>query len=365
MKIYNHIDEFTRINNAVVTIGTFDGVHVGHQKIINRLLEITRQSAGESVILTFFPHPRMILHPEDINIKLISTMAEKASLLEQAGIDHLIITPFTRDFSNLSPQEYIKDFLVDRIGTKSLVIGYDHRFGKDRSGGLTHLQQYSSEYGFEVEEIPEQDINDVAVSSTKIRQAILSGDIETANDFLGYPFKLTGKVIKGDQIGRKLGFPTANLFIEESYKLIPSDGIYAVMVQVGDQQSAIRDEQLAIRDQQSAISHQQSETSNLKPQTSNLKPQTSNLQPQTSNLQPSTSNIKLFNGMAYIGRRPTINGMTRNIEVNIFDFDQDIYGHRIQLRFLKFIRSDEKFTSTAELTEQLKKDEAAVRLFIS
>lgn len=329
MKIYNHIDEFTRINNAVVTIGTFDGVHVGHQKIINRLLEITKQTGGESVILTFFPHPRMILHPEDINLKLITTMNEKAGLLEAAGIDHLIITPFTRDFSNLSPEEYIKGFLVDRIGTRRLVIGYDHRFGKDRSGGLEHLQQYSADYGFEVEEIPEQDIHDVAVSSTKIRQAILTGDIETANDFLGYPFRITGKVIKGDQIGRQMGFPTANLFIEETYKLIPSDGIYAVKVEVMHFESEKAEEGF-----------------NLVPQISNLK-------------------SPILNGMAYIGHRPTVNGMTRNIEVNIFDFSEDIYSKTIRLHFLDFIRADQKFNSLEELTEQLKKDEIAVRLFIS
>jgi riboflavin kinase / FMN adenylyltransferase len=307
MKIYNNIDEFTRLENAVVTIGTFDGVHIGHQKIISRLLEITRQTSGESVILTFFPHPRMILHPEDVNIKLINTISEKATLLEEAGIDHLIITPFTRDFSNLSPEEYIRSFLINRIGTRRIVIGYDHRFGKDRSGGLQQLQQFSSEYGFEVEEIPEQDIHDVAVSSTKIRQALLSGDIETANDFLGYPFSITGKVIKGDQIGRQLGFPTANLFVEETYKLIPSDGIYAVDIK----------------------------------------------------LKTSAAKLK---GMAYIGHRPTLNGMSRNIEVNIFDFSQDIYGETISLYFLNFIRSDQKFNSLEELTGQLKKDEMAVRL---
>ncbi|MBC7744534.1 MAG: bifunctional riboflavin kinase/FAD synthetase [Flavobacterium sp.] len=344
MKVYNHIDEFTRIDNAVVTIGTFDGVHVGHQKIIARLLEITRQKTGESVILTFFPHPRMILHPEDVNMKLINTINEKASLLKQAGIDHLIITPFTRDFSNLSPQEYIKDILVDRIGTRHIVIGYDHRFGKDRSGGLKHLQQYAIDLDYEVEEIPEQDIHDVAVSSTKIRQAILTGDINTANDFLGYPFSLTGKIIKGDQIGRQLGFPTANLFIEENYKLVPADGIYAVKIH------------------SLKVPVQKSEGGN---QIHNLQPPISNLQSQTSNLQPQTFNIKPLNGMAYIGHRPTLNGMTRNIEVNIFDFDQDIYGEFIQLSFLDFIRSDQKFNNLAELREQLKKDEIAVRLSLS
>jgi len=309
MKIYNHIDEFLKINNAVVTIGTFDGVHFGHQKIISRLQEIARQKKGESVILTFFPHPRMILHPEDKAIKLITTMTEKAERLEKLGIDHLIITPFTRDFSNLSPQEYIRTILVDKIGTKHIVIGYDHRFGKDREGGLEHLQKFSKNFGFHVEEIPEQDINDVAVSSTKIRNAIQSGDVKTANDFLGYPFHLTGKVIKGDQIGRSLGFPTANLFVEETYKLTPADGIYAVNVQIGP-----------IMDQEN-----------------------------------------IFKGMAYIGHRPTINGMTHNIEVNIFDFNEDIYGRIIRINFLDYVRGDKKFDTLDELKIQLAKDEKAIR----
>lgn len=314
MKIYNHIDEFRPIKNAVVTIGTFDGVHIGHQKIISRLQEVAKQNGGETVILTFFPHPRMILHPDDQNIKLISTLNEKAERLAGLGIDHLIITPFTRDFSNLSPEEYISEILVKKIGTSQIVIGYDHRFGKDRKGGLEDLQNYALKFGFGVEEIPEQDINDVAVSSTKIRNAILSGNVNAAKDFLGYPFQLTGKVIKGDQIGRKLGFPTANLYIEESYKLIPSDGIYVVSLEFMDQQ--------------------------------NLK------------TEPAT-------GMAYIGHRPTINAMSRNIEVNIFDFDKDIYGQIIRINFLEYLRGDQKFDSLEELKNQLEKDEIAARTFLS
>lgn len=309
MKVYNHIDEFKQIKNAVVTIGTFDGVHIGHQKIISRLQEVAQQKGGETVILTFFPHPRMILHPDDLNIKLISTMDEKAEHLANLGIDHLIITPFTRDFSNLSPQEYIREILVKKIGTTQIIIGYDHRFGKDRSGGLKELQYYSSELGYEVEEIPEQDIDDVAISSTKIRNAILSGDVKTAESFLGYPFHLTGKVIKGDQIGRKLGFPTANLFIEESYKLIPSDGIYAVSV----------------------------------------------------DFRSGETKLKSANGMAYIGHRPTINGMSRNIEVNIFDFTEDIYGQTIRINFMEYMRGDQKFNSLEELKEQLGLDEVKAR----
>lgn len=309
MKIYTHIDEFKQIKNAVLTIGTFDGVHIGHQKIISRLKEVAKQKGGETVILTFFPHPRMILHPDDLNIKLISTMDEKAELLENLGIDHLIITPFTRDFSNLNPQEYIKDILVEKIGTTHIIIGYDHRFGKDRSGGLAELQSHAKELAYDVEEIPEQDIDDVAISSTKIRNALLSGDVKTAENFLGYPFHLRGKVIKGDQIGRKIGFPTANLFIEESYKLIPSDGIYAVSIDF--------------------LSGQQKD--------------------------------KTARGMAYIGHRPTINGMSRNIEVNIFDFNEDIYGETIRLNFLEYLRDDQKFNSLDELKEQLKRDEVRAR----
>ena len=307
MKIYHNIDEFHKLDYAIVTIGTFDGVHLGHQKIISRLEKLAKQNEAETVVLTFFPHPRMILHPEDENIRLITTMAEKAALLDKLGVDHLIITPFTRDFSNLSPEEYIKNILVDQIGMKHIVIGYDHRFGKNREGGLTDLQQMGPRYGFKIEEILQQDIHSVAVSSTKIRQALLRGDVETAREFLGYPFTLMGKVIKGDQIGRKMGFPTANLFVEEKYKLIPSDGIYAVEIELSENSS------------------------------------------------------KKYRGMAYIGNRPTINGMARNIEVNIFDFDQDIYNQCICMHFIRFVRADQKFNSLEELRVQLIEDERITR----
>jgi riboflavin kinase/FMN adenylyltransferase len=312
MKIYNHIDEFYKIDGAAVTIGTFDGVHLGHQKIISRLQTLAKRTGAETVVLTFFPHPRMILHPEDVNIRLISTMVEKAQQLDKLGIDHLIITPFTRDFSNLSPQEYIKNMLVDKIGMKHIVIGYDHRFGKNRAGGLQHLQQFAPMYGFEIEEISQQDINDVAVSSTKIRHALLDGDVKTAREFLGYPFHLTGKIIRGDQIGRKIGFPTANIFVDESYKLIPADGIYAAEVEIRKDES------------------QESKMISLK-------------------------------GMVYIGHRPTVNGMTRNIEVHIFDFGQDIYDQWIRIYFINFVREDQKFNSLEELRVQLGEDEKVVR----
>lgn len=341
MQIYHDIQEFKPLQNAVVTIGTFDGVHLGHRKIIARLQELAKQTGGETVILTFFPHPRMILHPEDQNLKLITTIKEKAGLLENLGIDHLIITPFSRDFSNLSAEEYIREILVNRIGTKKMVIGYDHRFGKDRSGGLAELQQFSSVYNYQIEEIPEQDINEVAVSSSRIRKSVLNGETNLANRFLGYAFFITGKVIRGDQIGRTLGYPTANLFIEESYKLIPADGIYAV--EVG-----------AVSEERRAENHEGNITLHT--------PDSSLIAPNSSLPVPQTPHLK---GMAYIGHRPTINGMTRNIEVNIFDFDGDIYNQTLEMSFHAFIRHDVKFNGLEELTEQLGRDRENVLSFFN
>ncbi|GAB2706303.1 bifunctional riboflavin kinase/FAD synthetase [Mucilaginibacter koreensis] len=303
MKIYHHLDEFKPVRNAVVTIGTFDGVHIGHRKIVADLKQRAAATGGETVLLTFFPHPRMILHPEDEHLKLINTINERAELLAQAGIDHLIITPFSRDFSNQQAEDYIREVLVEKIGAKTLVIGYDHRFGKDRQGGLAQLQAAAPVYNFTVDEIPEQDINEVAISSTRIREALLKSNIEAANAFLGYPFFITGKVIRGDQIGRQLGYPTANLQVEETYKIIPADGIFAVTVTIESQ---------------------------------------------------------TYQGMAYIGHRPTINGMTRNIEVNIFSFNQEIYNQTVRLHFHYFVRHDVKFTSLEALTEQLGKDKVEV-----
>jgi riboflavin kinase / FMN adenylyltransferase len=308
MRVYHHIDEFSRLNNAIVTIGTFDGMHIGHRKIISGIKQLAGTLGGETVILTFFPHPRMILHPEDESLKMINTVPEKAAMMEKMGVDHLIITPFSRDFSNQSAEEYVRDVLVNKIGTKKIVIGYDHRFGKDRQGGFGDLQRLGPVYEFEVEEIPEQDINEVAVSSTRVREALLKGDIALANTFLGYPFFVTGIVTRGDQIGRTIGFPTANILIEEKYKIIPSDGIYAVKVRINEES---------------------------------------------------------FNGMGYIGSRPTINGLTRNIEVNIFDFSKDIYGKQIRMEFYDFVRGDIKFSSLDELKAQLARDEADVRNLLS
>jgi len=306
LRVYRNIEEFENKHNAIVTTGTFDGVHYGHQKIIARLKEVAVQSQGETVIITFFPHPRLVLFPEDNDLKLINTMDEKIALLEKAGIDHLIIIPFTKEFSRLSSLEFIQQIIVDKIGTKKLVIGYDHHFGKNREGSFEHLKHYAPEYGFEVEEIPGQDINDVAVSSTKIRNAILNGDVTTANSYLGYPFNITGSVKKGDQIGRTIGYPTANIQVPETYKLIPGDGIYAVKVNV---------------------------------------------------------HHKDYYGMLYIGNRPTVNGLSKVIEVNIFDFNQDIYDENIKVEFHKYIRGDKKLKGLDELKSALAEDEVASRTF--
>lgn len=337
MKIYNHINEFSKLENAVVTIGTFDGVHFGHQKIISTLKEEAERINGETVILTFFPHPRMILHPEDHNLKLINTITEKAELLQDLGIDHLIITPFTRDFSNLSAEEYIKEILVDKIGMKAMVIGYDHRFGKDRSGSLQDLQQLSKVYKYNIQEIPEQDIADLAISSTRIRKALANGDVNEANELMGHSFTLNGKVIRGDQIGRTLGYPTANLFIEEGYKLIPADGIYAVEIDIPQKNKKNKNQ--VINNPFQIEKPSENQTSKVE--------------------------IQKFKGMAYIGHRPTINGMSQNIEVNIFNFSEDIYHQNIRLKFLQFIRHDIKFESLEELKSQLAKDKLAVDAALS
>jgi riboflavin kinase / FMN adenylyltransferase len=299
MKIYHGLDDFVRLNCAVVTSGTFDGVHVGHQKILARLNEVARRNKGETVVLTFWPHPRLVLHPEEDTLKLLNTFEEKAQLLKEEGVQHLIRIPFTKEFSQQTSEEFIKDILVKRIGTRKLVIGYDHRFGHNREGSFEQLKENASKYGFEVEEIPEQDIDHVGVSSTRIRNALAAGDIETATHFLGKPYSVTGRVIIGDKLGRILGFPTANIEIDSKFKLIPADGIYAVTVE--------------------------HEHGNHK-------------------------------AMMYIGNRPTINGTKRNIEVHIFDFNKEIYGDALTIRFHKLIRSDSKFHDLEDLKIQLQLD---------
>ncbi|QOI98365.1 MAG: bifunctional riboflavin kinase/FAD synthetase [Flammeovirgaceae bacterium] len=303
MKIYHHLDDFNRLPYAVVTSGTFDGVHLGHQRILTRLKEIAQKNHGETVVLTFWPHPRLVLYPEDNSLKLLNTFEEKAELIKEQGIQHLVRIPFTREFSNLSSVEFITHILVQTIGTKKLVIGYDHRFGHNREGSFEELKTNGPRYGFDVEEIPRQDVDHVTVSSTKIRQALEQGDVSSANQLLGKPYLLTGRVIKGDKIGRLIGFPTANLEIDSQHKLIPADGIYAVTVVYGN---------------------------------------------------------NTFGGMLYIGYRPTIGGNQKSIEVNIFNFAKDIYGETLTLYLHALIRKDTKFNDLEQLRLQLEQDKIEV-----
>jgi riboflavin kinase / FMN adenylyltransferase len=305
MKVYHSLNNFQKIDKAVVTIGTFDGVHLGHQKILSRLKESADKINGETVVLTFFPHPRMVLQPT-ADLKLLNTLEEKIDLLASFKIDHLIIHPFSVEFSELSSSEFIKDILVDNIGVKKLIIGYDHHFGKNREGSFEQLKQSAPLYKFEIEEISKHDIENIAVSSTKIRNAIIKGETNTASKFLGYPYFLTGKVVKGNQLGRKLGFPTANIEIEEKYKLIPAEGIYAVNV---------------------------------------------------------ISDGEKFRGMLSIGKNPTIPGKGSSIEVNIFNFDKDIYGSKIRVEFILRMRDELKFENLEQLQNQLHIDkENAIKI---
>ncbi|MPR36770.1 bifunctional riboflavin kinase/FAD synthetase [Salmonirosea aquatica] len=307
MNVYHSLESFQKRLYAVVTSGTFDGVHRGHQKILSRLRELSIQLQGESVVLTFWPHPRMIVSNDSQNLQLLSTIEEKVALFSQLGIDHLIITPFTRAFSELSSEEFIQQVLVDRIGTKKFVIGYDHRFGRNREGSFEYLQEKAPSYGFEVEEIPRQDIDALAVSSTRIRNALSRGEVSTANELLGRPYAFSGTVVKGQQLGRTLGYPTANIEVRETYKLIPANGVYAVHVRKGEQ---------------------------------------------------------LLSGMLNIGVRPTVDGSTRTIEVHLFNFKEDIYGEHLEIQIRHYLRPELKFESIQALVQQLHLDKESALQYL-
>lgn len=299
VKVYNGFSSYSVVKNAVVTIGAFDGVHVGHQSIINRMLGIAQQHKGEAVLVTFDPHPRLVLQ-KDAKVKLLTSIKERINLLKKAGVDHLIIIPFDKNFSNLTSLEFIRDILVEKIGTKRLVIGYDHHFGRNREGSFNHLMKYGPIYGFDVEEIPPQEVNYINVSSTKIRNAIQEGDVVKAAEYMGHPYTIGGLVIKGEQIGRSIGFPTANIKVEEVNKLIPKEGVYAVRV---------------IHDN------------------------------------------KKFSGMLNIGYRPTVGRDNQlSIEVHIFDFQKNIYGRQITLEIIKHVRNEIQFTNVNDLKSQLERD---------
>lgn len=300
MKIYKNIDKF-QAKDPVVTIGTFDGVHKGHDKIIGRLKEIAEKTGGETVVLTFWPHPRIVLRPERNDLKLLNTPEEKSNLLERKGIDHLIIYPFTKDFSKMSSYDFTKNVLFDHIGVRHLVFGYDHQFGHNKEGKFDNLKNFSEEMGFKIEKIEAFSYRNKNISSTEIRNALLEGDIERSNDYLGYDYCMNGIVISGGKLGRQIGFPTANISVPEKYKLIPANGVYAI--------KAITDG-------------------------------------------------KEFKGMLNIGVRPTVDNKNRDmsIEAHIFDFNENIYNKNITIIFKQKIREEKKFDNIGLLKEQLEKD---------
>ena len=296
MKIYQQLTDFHPPHFSVVTSGTFDGVHLGHQKILRRLQELASSKQGETVLLTYWPHPRLILQPQDKSLRLLSTLSEKVKLLEEMGVDHLIILPFTEELSQMSSDDFIRSILVEKIHTKTLVIGYDHKFGKNREGSFEYLQSHSHLFGFAIEEISRQDVDDLGVSSTKIRTALAQGDISTANKYLGRPYDLSGQVVKGQQIGRSLGFPTANIQIADDYKLLPRDGAYAVHAEVNSIQ---------------------------------------------------------YKAILNIGDRPTVDGEKKTIEAHLIDFEGDLYGQELRVYFQEFLREEKKFESLDALKNQL------------
>lgn len=301
MKVYSSIEEFKNVERPTVTTGTFDGVHFGHRKIIDRLKKVAQNCDGETVVLTFSSHPRMVLFPDDQDLKLLNTIEEKKHQLEKAGVQHLIVHPFTKEFSRISSVNFVRDILVNKLNTHKLVIGYNHHFGRNREGSFEHLQKFSLIYGFEVEEIPVQLLDNVGVSSTKIRKALFQGDVETAGEYLGYQYQISGTVVNGNAIGRTIEFPTANLELDNAKKIIPADGVYAVWVTVDN---------------------------------------------------------TIHRGMMNIGKKPTINNPGRSLEAHLLEFNEDIYGKKIIIQFVKRIRDEIAFQKLSELKEQLEKDRA-------
>lgn len=298
MKIYHNLKEYNKKNKSILTLGTFDGVHLGHLTILNKISKAAVNENLESIVLTFFPHPRMVLQ-KDSDIKLLNTIEEKAILLEKIGINNLIIHPFDQDFSRLSAEEFVKNILVDQLNIGKIIIGHDHRFGRNRTATIDDLIEFGKVYNFEVEQISAEEINEVTISSTKIRNALFEGNVSLANQYLGYKYFLSGDVIKGMQIGRTIGFPTANLKIKEDYKLIPKEGVYIISSKIKD---------------------------------------------------------KTFFGMMNIGFKPTIPGENYSLEVYFFNLNQDLYNETITISFLERIRDEQKYDSIEDLKIQIEKD---------
>ena len=307
MKIVHSIKSFAAGKPTVVTIGTFDGVHLGHQKILEQIISSAKLNDCESLVLTFFPHPRMVLQ-EGTEMKQLNTLNEKIALLAHLGIDHLVVHPFDKEFSRMTAEEFVQKVLVDTFNVQKIIIGYDHRFGRNRTADIDDLIQFGQTYGLAVEQISAQEINAVSVSSTKIRMALCEGQIALANEFLGYDYSLTGTVTKGQQLGRTIGYPTANIQIEEDYKLVPENGVYVAKCVL---------------------------------------------------------NQKTVYGMMNIGNRPTVNGITQTIEINLFDFNDDLYGQTITVSLLKRMRDEQKFESLEALKNQLALDKQTALSYIN
>lgn len=299
MKIFNNIQSYSSEKESILTIGTFDGVHIGHNKILTKLVEESKKNNLSSLIMTFFPHPRIVLQKSQ-EIKMIDTMDEKIHLFEKTGVDNLIIQPFDENFSKIRAKEFVEEILVKKLKIKHIIIGYDHRFGKDREASVEDLKKFGLNYMFTVEEIAAQEIHSIAISSTKIRNAILKGEIKKCNEYLGRNFMLTGKVVHGDGLGKKINFPTANIQIKEPYKIIPKNGVY---------------------------------------------------------LAKTIFNSNIYFGMMNIGVRPTIGGKNKSLEIYFFNFKDNIYDKTISIEIINKIRDEEKFSSIDELKTQLKKDE--------
>jgi riboflavin kinase/FMN adenylyltransferase len=308
MKVHRNIEQLPVFRNAVVTIGTFDGVHEGHRQVIKNLREEAKTINGETVIITFHPHPRKVVSSAILGIRLINTLDEKIELLEQLDVDHLVIVPFTEAFANQPAEEYIREFLVNKFHPHTVIIGYDHRFGRDRLGNYRLLEKNAKDYNYHLKEIPKHIIDHISISSTNIREAILHDDIETANKLLGYDFFFSGEVVHGDKMGKKLGYPTANLKVTDDEKIIPGNGIYAVYAELLDDG------------------------------------------------QRPTVNRQRLKSMMSIGFRPTVDGKKRVIEVNIFDFDKEIYGQTLTVYVKKYLREEVKFNSLDELVKQIDQD---------
>lgn len=307
MKIFHSYQDFSKSNiTSVVTIGTFDGVHLGHQEIIKKLIFSSKKSGNESVILTFFPHPRIVLQKGN-GVKLLNTIDEKIALLEKNGLDNLIVQPFTKEFSRLTSIDFVREVLLENLKTQKLIIGYDHRFGRNREGNFDQLQEYSKLFDFELEEIPAKDLEDITISSTKIRNALEKGKVEKVNSYLGYNYILTGKVVQGKALGRQYNYPTINLDIQESYKLIPKPGVYIVVTQLENEH---------------------------------------------------------YFGLMNIGNRPTVDGSKQTVEVHVLDYNGNLYGEKIQVGVLKRLRDEKKFDSLKALFSQIKRDEFKARQLI-